>query len=237
MTRAPRLRGNIHGHREPRSCAGSGGRTTGAVADRMAYQVSLASAPRSPGFRSGGTRDPATPPHPQCHPCGRGVGLRGSGHCPPGTAPPPDRSDVRAALALSPTGRPRATSVGVGRDPRLHHGQRRGFRDPRLGSGSSTAPARPPAAFRQVALALLCRARRVPGNPRLSPVETPPAIHDPIALRSRWQRRGRPRLASGTRKRDRVFTIVKPAARSGGASQTPNNREITHARIASDRVR
>ena len=184
-TGAPRLRGNIHGHREPRSCAGSFGRrvgrTTGAIADRMAYQVSLACAPRSPGLRCGGTRDPAAPPHPQRHPCRRGVGLRRFGHCPPGTAPPSDRSDVRAAQALSPTDRPRATSLGVGCDPRLRHGQRRGFWDPRLGSGSPTAPARPPTTFRQVAPALLCRARRVPGNPRLTPVETPPTIHDPIA--------------------------------------------------------
>ena len=162
------------------------GRTTGAIADRVAYQVSLACAPRPPGLRRGGTRDPATPPHPQRHPCRRGAGLRRPGHCPPGTAPPPDRSDVRAALALSPAGRARATPLGVGCDPRLRHGQRRGFWDPRLESGSPTAPARPPTTFRQVALALLCRARRVPGNPRLAPVETPPAIHDPIALWNMW---------------------------------------------------
>ena len=150
----------------------------------MAYQVSLACAPRPPGLRRGGTRNSATPPHPQRHPCRRGAGLRRPGRCPPGTAPPPDRWDVRAALGLSPAGRARATSVGLGCGPRLRHGQRRGFWDPRLESGSPTAPARPPTTFRQVAFARFCRARRVPGDPRLAPVETPSAIHDPIARRN-----------------------------------------------------
>ena len=168
-------------NREPRSCAGPGGRTTRAIADRVAYQVSLACAPRPPSLRRGGTRDPATPPHPQRHPCRRGIGVRRPGHCPSGTTPPPDRWMSRSS-ALSPTGRARTASLGAGCDPRLRHGQRRGFRDPRLESGSPTAPVPPSTTFRQVALALLCRARRVPGNPRLASAETPPTIHDPIAL-------------------------------------------------------
>jgi hypothetical protein len=162
------------------------GRTTGAIADRVASQVSLACAPRPPGLRRRGTRNPATPAHPQRHPCRRGADLRRPGRCPPGTAPPPDRWDVHAAPGHSPAGRARATSLGVGCDPRLRHGQRRGFWDSRLESGSPTAPARPPTTFRQVALALLCRARRIPGNPRLAPVETPSAIHDPIAPAEHW---------------------------------------------------
>src|ERR1700733_16158345 len=178
----------IYGGREPRSRAGQGGwlpeRTTGAIADRVASEVSLACAPRPPGLRRRGTRNPATSAHPQRHPCRRRAGLRRPGHCPPGTAPPPDRWDVHAALELSPARRARATSLGVGCDPRLRHSQRRGFWDSRLESRSPTAPARPPTTFRQVALTLLCRARRVPGNPRLAPVETPSAIHDPIALRN-----------------------------------------------------
>ena len=181
-----RLRGNVYGCREPRSSAGYGGRrpgrTTDAIADRVAYQVSLVCAPRPPGLRRGGTRDPATPPHPQRHPCRRGAGLRRPGHCPPGTAPPPDSSDVCAAQPLSPTGRSRATSLGVRRDPRLRHGQRRGFWDPRLGSRGTTAPARPPTTFRQVAPTLLRRTHRVPDSPRLAPLEAPPTIHDPISL-------------------------------------------------------
>jgi hypothetical protein len=107
------MRGDIHGGREPRSRAGQAGwrpgRTTGAIADRVASQVSLACAPRPPGLRRGGTRNPATPPHPQRHPCRRGAGLRRPGHYPPGTAPPPDRWDVHAALEPSPTGHARAT--------------------------------------------------------------------------------------------------------------------------------
>jgi len=172
---------------ENQGAAGRGGRrpgrTTRAIADRVADQVSLARAPRPPSLRRGGTRNPAAPPHPQRHPCRRGAGLRRPGHCPPGPAPP-DRRAVRAAVGFSPAGRARATSLGVGCDPRLRHGQRRGFWDSRLESGSPAAPARPPTTFRQVALALVRRARRVPGNPRLAPAETPAAIHHPIALRN-----------------------------------------------------
>ena len=43
-----------------------------------------------------------------------------------------------------------------------------------------------PQPFEQVAPDLVCRARRVPGRPRLAPVETPPTLHDPIALWSTW---------------------------------------------------
>ena len=171
-----------------RGRAAGAGRMAGAITDRVADQVSLACAPRPPGFRRGGARNTATPPHPQRHPCRRGAGLRRPGHCPPGTAPPPDRCDVRAAVGLSPVGHAQATPLGIRCDPRLRHGQRRGFWDPRLESGSPTTPARPATTFRQVALARLCRARRVPGLPRLAPVETPSAIHNPIAP---WSSRAR----------------------------------------------
>ena len=207
----------------PRSRAGQGGwrpgRTTGAIADRVASQVSLACAPRPPGLRRGGTRNPATPAHPQRHPCRRGAGLRRPGHYPPGTAPPPDRWDVHAALEPSPAGRARATPLGVGCDPCLRHGQRRGFWDSRLEPGSPAAPARPSTAFRQVALAFLCRARRVPGSPRLAPVETPSAIHDPIALRNSGCT-GRSALPSGRTTRGQWarprWMICAPCLSRGG---------------------
>ena len=139
-------------YREPRSCAG---RAVGAPTERPARSRTAWRA-RSRwlvhlgllAFARGGTRDPATPPHPKRHPCGRGAGLRRPGHCPPGTASPPDCSDAGAARAPSPTGRARVTSLGVGCDPHLHHDQCRGFRDPRLGSGSTFAPP-PPAAIRR----------------------------------------------------------------------------------------
>ena len=88
--------------------------------------------------------------------------------------------DVRTAHAISTTDRARVTSLGVRCDPRRRHDQRRGFRDPRLGPGCPTAPT-PPTAFRQVALALLSRAGRVPDRPCLAAVETNPTVHDPIA--------------------------------------------------------
>jgi len=176
--------GDVYGFREPGSSAGAGGRgpgrTTGPFRDRVAYQVSLASASRPSGFRRGGAGDPATPTHPECHPCGRGAGLRWPRCRPPGTAPPPDRSDARAAQALSPADRTRATSLGVGCDPRLHHAQCRSFRGPRLGPGNPGAPSIP-TAIRQVAPILLCRTGRLPGRPRLAPVEPHPTVHDPIA--------------------------------------------------------
>jgi hypothetical protein len=52
-----------------------------------------------------------------------------------------------------------------------------------------------------VAPALFCRARRVPGNPRLAPVETPPTIHDPIALVALLPGRSPRRLACPARTR------------------------------------
>jgi hypothetical protein len=51
--------------------------------------------------------------------------------------------------------------------------------------------------FRQVALALLCRARRVPGRPHLAQAETPLPVHDPIAIWSMWCT-GRARYTGGT---------------------------------------
>jgi hypothetical protein len=79
-----------------------------------------------------------------------------------------------------PAGRARVTSVGVGCNPDLPHGQRCAFGDPRLGPRGSTAPPSS-AALRQVALDLLGPARRVHGRPRLAPMETPPTVHHPIA--------------------------------------------------------
>ena len=90
--------------------------------------------------------------------------------------------------------------------------------------------------LRNVALARLCRARRVPGNPRLAPVETPSAIDDPITLRNSGctgrsalpQRRNRKRVAPQrwSRTRSPAGLLNPPPAkrphggRRGGHRQT-----------------
>jgi hypothetical protein len=158
--------------------------TTGPFREHVADQVSLAGAPGPPGFRRGVARDPATPPHPERHPCRRGPGLCRPRCCPPGPAAPPDRSDVLAAQTRWPAVRARAAAFGVGCDPRLHHAQCRRFWDPRLESGIPGASPIP-TAIRQVAPALLCRAGRVPGRPCLAPVEAHPTVHYPIAGNAR----------------------------------------------------